>query len=137
MGVDDLLLLALVEEARGMKRRLVVMFGMVLLGFLVVAFRCWQLQVRYELFFESRALDNQLRRVPVPARRGDVYDRNGALLATSRLVYDVKLIDPSRPVARSQVELLASILGLDEEEVKKNFSPPGPTTIPPCFSRKT
>ena len=38
-----------------------------------------------------RAEDNRLRWVPIPAPRGAVYDRNGALIAETITTYDLEI----------------------------------------------
>jgi penicillin-binding protein 2 len=65
-------------------------FGMVivvLFGILVV--RLWFLQVVGATGFEEQAVGNSVRTIHIPAPRGQILDRNGQLLAGSRLAVDI------------------------------------------------
>lgn len=68
-----------------------------LLGLLTL--RLWTMQVTEVQAYEERAERNQVRVVPTPAPRGDVFDRNGVKLAGTRsalaAVIDLALIDGS------------------------------------------
>ena len=87
-------------------------------GFTSVLIRCWQLQIQSEGLFEDKALKNQLRTFPIPAKRGKILDRRDKVLAGNRNAYRVKLLDPSLPVTHRQLELLGSILGGTTKELK-------------------
>ncbi len=70
--------------------RRIGLFGsivMVLFGILVV--RLWFLQVVGAAGFEQRAEGNSVRTINIPAPRGDILDRNGKVIATSREAWDV------------------------------------------------
>ncbi len=66
-----------------------------LLGLLTL--RLWTMQVTEVQAYEQRAERNQIRVVPTPAPRGDVFDRNGVKLAGTRsalaAIVDLALID--------------------------------------------
>jgi penicillin-binding protein 2 len=73
------------KAAQTQKKRIVVRAGVavafVLLCFGALAGRLWYLQVvRYE-GLAARADENRIAVVPIPPRRGDIYDRNGVVLA--------------------------------------------------------
>ena len=90
--------------------------------FFAILLRCWQLQIQSEGLFEDKALKNQLRTIPIPAKRGEILDRHGRVLAGNRLSYRLKLLDPSLPITHKQIDLLASILGGEVDELKKKSS---------------
>ena len=81
-----------------MRERFLVLTATILLGFLVVLVRCWDLQIRSERLFEMKARRNQLRVMPVPAKRGKILDRHGRVLATNRMVFDVQVLNPSAEI---------------------------------------
>lgn len=60
---------------------------MILLGILVV--RLWFLQVVGTSGFEETAVGNSVRTINIPAPRGDILDRRGRVLATTREAWDV------------------------------------------------
>jgi cell division protein FtsI/penicillin-binding protein 2 len=66
-----------------------------LLGLLTL--RLWTMQITEVHAYEERAQSNQVRVVPTPAPRGDVFDRNGVKLAGTRsalaAVVDLALVE--------------------------------------------
>ena len=62
-------------------RLLMVLCGMI--AFLILGARLFKLQILDHDFYESAAMDQQLRETTVPARRGTIYDRNMNILAMS------------------------------------------------------
>ncbi len=66
-----------------------------LLGLLTL--RLWTMQITEVHAYEERAQNNQVRVVPTPAPRGDIFDRNGVKLAGTRsalaAVVDLALVE--------------------------------------------
>ncbi len=102
-----------------MRTRFLFFAAALTLGFSSILLRCWQFQVQLEGLFEGKSLKNQLRTFLIPAKRGEILDCNGILLAGNRSGYTVKLLDPSLPVTHRQLSLLGSILGGSVSELKK------------------
>ena len=72
-----------VPDARSNNKRLLILllvFGML---FLAVAARLFYLQVIMYDFFKTRSVDQRTRIIILAADRGDIYDREGGVLATS------------------------------------------------------
>lgn len=68
----------------------IALFGSIvvaLFGILVV--RLWFLQVVGARGFEAQAVGNSVRTINIPAPRGQIVDRNGVVLAGSRLAWDI------------------------------------------------
>lgn len=65
------------------KKRLRVLLFLVLFIFVIVAARLVQLQVIDYKFYKSKAEGQRKRIIPLASPRGDIYDRNGRVLATS------------------------------------------------------
>lgn len=77
---------------------------------------------------------SSLRRAVIPAKRGDITDRNGTLLATSEKVYNVildcKVVNTSvkvdgvdtYPYVEPTVQALVELLGIDEDEIRKKLT---------------
>jgi cell division protein FtsI (penicillin-binding protein 3) len=96
-----------------------VFFG-ALMG--VIVARAIQLQVIQQTRLRGLAQDQYLRRIEIPARRGDIFDRRGVALAQSVDV-DSIWIDPSLlPNARDAARELARRLHLDAGELLSRFS---------------
>ncbi len=92
----------------------------VAIGFLVLAFGLFQVQVVKGLYFRRMSENNRIRLIQLEAERGNVVDRNGELLASSRRTYNVFAIpedfDPQ------DLSILSKLLNLDEKEIRKRMS---------------
>jgi cell division protein FtsI/penicillin-binding protein 2 len=63
----------------------------------LLSLRLWTMQITEVQAYEEKALSNQVRVVSTPAPRGDIFDRNGVILAGTRsalaAVVDLALVD--------------------------------------------
>ena len=100
------------------KRTLVVSFALAA-WFTLVLFRLVDLQVLHHPGFKARAVRQSQAKVTVRARRGDILDRYGKVLASSLPVYTVKLspVEKETPAqAEEKVRRLKEVLGLSGKE---------------------
>ena len=93
-----------------------------ILGFIFLVLRLFYIQIFQDDFIE-RQTDSRTTLVDVlAARRGEILDRNGKVLAIDTtgytIVLDLKLFDPGD----AKLELLASILNMDKDELLKKVS---------------
>ncbi|MDO4306420.1 MAG: penicillin-binding transpeptidase domain-containing protein [Eubacteriales bacterium] len=62
----------------------------------------------------------------LPAKRGDIYDKNGNILATSNKVYNVildcKAVNSDEDYAEPTIRALTEVLGLDEEDIRSRLT---------------
>ena len=108
-----------------MKKKLVILFGLVLLALGILMGRLTIINAvsgdKYKKQVLSQAQQKYESRV-LPAKRGDIYDRNGNLLATSNKVYngilDCKAVNSDENYVEPTVRALTEVLGLDEEEIR-------------------
>ncbi len=104
------------------KRRLLFIFTAVSLVLFALIIRLGWIQIVRGERYKELANNQQTRDIPIPAKRGIIYDRNGKELAISASTNTVwahpnEVTDPEKTAAA-----LASILGLDEEEVLKKLT---------------
>ena len=71
--------------------RLEVIRFMAIAIFLILGTRLYWLQIKNYEYYQERADQNRYRTLPVSARRGRIFDRNGKLLADSRYAYNILL----------------------------------------------
>jgi peptidoglycan glycosyltransferase (EC 2.4.1.129)/cell elongation-specific peptidoglycan D,D-transpeptidase len=69
------------QELQHFKLRLIVLGGVVLLGFGVLLFRFYFLQVSSYEHYHALAENNRISVIPVVPSRGIITDRNGATIA--------------------------------------------------------
>ena len=107
-----------------MRKKLVVLFGGVLLALVGLTVRITYINAtsgnKYRKQVLSQAQQRYESRV-LPAKRGDIYDRNGNLLATSNKVYNVildcKAVNSNEDYIEPTVNALVNILGLDQRRL--------------------
>jgi stage V sporulation protein D (sporulation-specific penicillin-binding protein) len=111
------------------RRRIIFAFGIFALLFTALAFRVGYIQVVATDQYASRAAENQIKDEIIPARRGDILDRNMNELAVSTESYTLYLRlkpyrgDKTDPAERQDqinrsVLLLSETLGIDKAEIE-------------------
>ena len=77
-----------------MKEKLVILFGLVLLALVVLILRITFINATDGRKYKKQVLSQAQQKYEsqvLPAKRGDIYDKNGNILATSNKVYNVIL----------------------------------------------
>src|SRR5687768_17999634 len=118
------------EIARRARVASLIIFGTFL--FLVGAF--FRTQVVQHARFALKSEQNRLREVPLPAPRGIIRDRNGAVIAENVPGYSVSLLGQSADSLRATLQRLSATVPLApsqiEEAVRKyRRDPTRPTVI--------
>ncbi|NSW83744.1 MAG: stage V sporulation protein D [Syntrophothermus sp.] len=107
------------------RKRIVTLFLFFILGFLGLMGRMFWVQIVRGAELSEKALENRMRDVPVKAKRGVVYDRNGRELAIS-VSADSVYANPAEVRKSGRAEeiahTLAQILGLEEENVYQRIT---------------
>jgi stage V sporulation protein D (sporulation-specific penicillin-binding protein) len=111
------------------KKRIIIAFVIISLIFAGMTFRVGWIQVVRGEEYQKRATQYQTKDIPIPAKRGAIYDRNGKELAISALTYSVFVTpgmvqDPEGPSGldprlEATAELLAGVLGREKEEIRQ------------------
>lgn len=112
-----------------MRKKLVILYTFVLLALVGLLARITFINAtsgnKYKKQVLSQAQQRYESRV-LPAKRGDIYDRNGNLLATSNKVYNVildcKAVNTEEDYVEPTIRALVDILGLDEEDIRDRLS---------------
>lgn len=111
------------DDTQNLRVRLNVVHALVFVLLVVLGARLYYLQVVRGEYYAARAENQRLRRLPVLAPRGAIFDRNGRLLVDSRSIYNVVLSredmkgrDPSE-----LVKPLAAGLVMTEDMVRERF----------------
>lgn len=111
------------DASHWIKVRLLVVCGLIAIGFCLVIGRAFFLQVLEQEKLGGLARDQYLRTVELSPRRGEILDRHGATLASSLEVESI-FVDPhllsADPVERRERALqIARIAGLSSEKSRK------------------
>ena len=82
-----------------------------ILAFVPIGFQLYHLMVRQYDYYAAKALRNQTRTTTVTANRGDIFDRNMNVLATSVSVENVYLDPHELKQAKEDLEAISQTLG--------------------------
>ncbi|MDD4121904.1 MAG: penicillin-binding transpeptidase domain-containing protein, partial [Eubacteriales bacterium] len=114
------------------KRRLVFLFVISCLLCTALAFRVGWIQVVASEKYAKIAVEQQTRDVPIPAKRGIIYDRNGKELAISAVTSSIwarpgvvknAATDEESAIKQEQTaSKLAEILGMDKNAILETIS---------------
>ena len=112
-----------------MKKKLVMLFGMVLLALVILTLRITYINATSGTKYKKQVLSQAQQKYTsqvLPAKRGDIYDRNGNILATSNKVYNVildcKTTNSDTDYVEPTIKALNEVFGLDEEEIRSLLS---------------
>lgn len=90
-----------------------------LVGLVVIVARVVQLQLVEVDRWRGLAIAQHETRVPLPAPRGSIYDRNGHSLAVSRTTYRVSVAPHELKDRQDAVAILRETIGLGEEPARR------------------
>jgi cell division protein FtsI/penicillin-binding protein 2 len=99
----------LILKEKELLKKLSVFSIVIVIIFIVLGFRLFYLQVVRADTFEDLADKNKFRIVSITARRGDIYDREKTVLATSKPVFSVTLTSSEIVQKENVAEKLAEI----------------------------
>lgn len=102
------------------KRRLDILKICISLVFVIIIFRLVDIQIINYSFYKKKAESQHRRIIPLAAPRGDIYDRNGRLLATSIDTVSIYI----NPKEFRDYDILSKLLGkkVEKESEKRLFA---------------
>lgn len=86
-------------------------------AYVVLVLRLFYIQVIRASYFKEKSASLTTRRIPLPARRGTIYDRNGNKLAVTVDAYDIYVQPIQIKDKKGTADKLAAILGSDREKL--------------------
>jgi len=106
------------------RTRLINLLEIILLLFCILIVRIAHLQILQGNHFRTRALQNSIQLIPIPAPRGMIFDRHGETLVKNRLSFNVGIVRGRLDeVSLEKTRLgLNRILGLPLSELKERFT---------------
>lgn len=107
---------------RLIQRRILLLLLIMLVASGFLAARLGYLQLWQNEFFQTKALEQRIQRIPVEGLRGAIYDRNGVPLALSVSAHTVYAIPAEVEDPEGTAKTLAGILGLDEDFILQRLS---------------
>src|SRR5499427_8597481 len=105
----------------GLRLQIIHYLAIAIFGALIA--RLWYLQVMNSQDFAERAEANRIRVIPIPARRGTIFDRKGNVLVTSKSSFNIVLSreDVKDSELPQMADLLAEYLDIDRQWLANRF----------------
>lgn len=113
-------------EFTNFRRRVQVLGILVVLVFVALLFRLWQVQVLRGQAFRELSENNRLRQVRLASRRGGIFDRNGVALATTRPAFNLSVVRQDLGDLEQTIFVLSQRLDLDRAWLRRKIE-----TAPP------
>src|SRR5437868_4708729 len=111
-----------VDDSQNLRVRLRLIQVLVLLLLGVLCVRLYLLQIVNGSRYAEIAENQRIRLLPIPARRGAIFDRNGNQLVDSRAIYSIILSrEVTKSVDYSLIKPLSDGLQLDSEILRERF----------------
>ena len=112
------------ESAGRFFLRLVASAAFVLAGCVLLVLRLYVLQVKYHEHYHTLAEDNRISPLPIVPQRGNIVDRNGAVLARNFAAYTLEIpsniVDTKEDKALSRViDELSRLIAIDERDKRR------------------
>jgi penicillin-binding protein 2 len=107
------------EDRRRITVRISILQYVITVAFSVLAVSFWVLQVVEHAKFEEMAENNHQRTLALRAPRGIVFDRHLQPLVLNRRSYSISIVREHTKDLNRTVQLLASVLGIDEAGVRQ------------------
>ncbi len=104
-------------HARGERAQGALIGVALLMGLLAAAF--FRVQVLGSTTWTLRAESNRLRQLPLPAPRGAIYDRNGAILADNVPGYAITLLPAPADSIRATLARMSPYMSLSPERIDR------------------
>ncbi|MBC8014444.1 MAG: penicillin-binding protein 2 [Sporomusaceae bacterium] len=100
-------------------RRMNIMTGIIVAVIVVLISRLAWMQLVHGPQYKKTAEENRIRQITAQAPRGNLYDRNGALLVSNRPSFAISIIPSEYTNAANATPILAKIIGIQSEEIEK------------------
>src|ERR1700704_3969511 len=112
-----------VDDSQNLRVRLRLIQAMILVLLGLLGVRLYLLQIINGAHYAEIAENQRIRKLPIPAPRGVIFDRNGNVLVDSRPIYSVILSrEDTKGIDRnSLIKPLAEGLGIDGEILRERF----------------
>jgi penicillin-binding protein 2 len=110
------------DDRRHVTDRLTVMQVVIAMVFALLAVGFWVFQVAQYEKFDDMAENNHMRKLPLPAPRGVLFDRHGAILVENQYTYNITLDREQSKNVEETLRTLAYATGVPEEQLLETFN---------------
>ena len=107
------------DDRRSLMLRLSFMQYFIAVLFAALAISFWIFQIAHYEKFSEMARENHLRRLPLPAPRGVLLDRNGVVLVQNQNTFNIALVREQTKNLEQTLHALSRATGADEAEMRE------------------
>lgn len=119
MPADRIELKDYLRETNLIHKRLISLVVLLVVLTLVLLFRVWYLQIYNNERFEVLSKDNRVRLKPMPPVRGQIFDRNGKVLAENIPVFTLEILPKDVKDMDALLDEVTKIIEVSPNDVKK------------------
>jgi penicillin-binding protein 2 len=110
------------DDRRSLTLRLSVLQYLVAAAFAMLAIGFWVFQIAQYEYFADQAANNHMRKVPLPAPRGMLFDRHGAVLVDNQETVNIALVREQTADIDKTLRILAQATGTDEAALRETVN---------------
>ncbi len=108
-----------IRENKIFKFRVIIAWLMMLGLFSVIVGRLFFLQVFEHEGYITKSEDNRIKILPLPPKRGLIYDRNGVLLADNRVSHSLVIVPEKVKDIDLTLKNISQIVAIDEDDIAR------------------
>ena len=110
------------DDRRSLTLRLSALQYIVAVVFSALAIAFWVFQIASHEKFREMAENNHMRRLPLPAPRGVLFDRNGTVLVENESTFNIAILrEQTRDIDRT-LAILAQATGVDAAQLRETLN---------------
>lgn len=98
-------------------RRIILTCSLIILITIILLIHLYQIQIINFHMYTTRAEENRIRIVPIPPKRGIIYDRNGIAVALNRTIYQLEMIPENIINLNHTIHELQILLNLNDSDI--------------------
>ena len=102
------------------RRAFIALIGVVIM-LLILFSNVYNLQVSSYEKYQTRSNSNRIKLLPVAPNRGQIYDRNGVLLAENKPIYSLEIVPEQVEDLEETVAEISELLSISDEKQEKFF----------------
>jgi penicillin-binding protein 2 len=110
------------DDRRSLTLRLSAMQYVVASVFAALAIAFWMFQIANHEKFREMAENNHLRRLPLPAPRGVLFDRNGKVLVQNQNTHNIILVREQIKDVEATLQILGEATGTDPVQLREIYN---------------
>ncbi|ARC54694.1 penicillin-binding protein 2 [Candidatus Riesia sp. GBBU] len=87
----------------------------------ILLINLYRIQIVYYNEYKSKSENNYIKHITIPGIRGNIYDRNGILIATNKKFYQIEILPEESYNINKKIHELKEIIDITDEEIE-NFN---------------